>query len=88
MKSSNGYSCPSYVIDEQGRAYLIVPAIAPPFFALVDHDRFYPGGLGVRSRWESVDDDDPRISASARAALGPDLRRVRNFADGERHYHL
>jgi hypothetical protein len=88
VKSSNGYSCPSYVIDERGRAYLLVPAIAPPFFALVDRDRFYPGGLGAHPRWESVADDDPRIPAEARAALGPDLHRVRDFADGEHHYHL
>lgn len=81
MKSVSANLCPGYVVDEQGRIYLLVPVFTPPGFALIDHERFYPGGFGVRCRWELVNDDDPRITDAARASLGPDLRRVRDLTE-------
>lgn len=58
-----------YVITEDDIILLQLPADNQWGFVLADDDQSWPGGFGIASRWEAIDDDDPRISTGDRDYL-------------------
>ncbi len=58
--------------DNRERAIVLVqiPASNQWGFELADDDQTWPGGFGIASEWEALEDDDPRITDEDRERLG------------------
>lgn len=54
----------TFVVTDKGTVLVQVEDAASEFgFYLADDDQTWPGGFGVATRWESVSESDPRITA-------------------------
>lgn len=61
----------SYVITKEGDILVQLPDSGSRHgFSLYDDDCSYDGGIGVSVEWESIPDDDPRITDSDRDRVG------------------
>jgi len=58
-----------YVLTESGSILLQLPDENQWGFTLCDDDSSWPGGFGIASDWEPLEDDDPRITAMVHEAL-------------------
>jgi hypothetical protein len=58
-----------YVITEDGMVLAQLPSRNRWGFILADDDQSWPGGFGIASEWEPIDDNDSRIDDATRDRL-------------------
>jgi len=58
-----------FVLTESGSILLQLPGDNQWGFILCDDECSWPGGFGIASDWEPIEDDDPRITAGDHEAL-------------------